>query len=298
MTLALFALLQAMPGGPLAAYRASPFAGEEEIQQIGRQLGLDQPVPVQYARWLSEFVRGDWGYSFSTRQPVIEMIGERARNTFNLMSIALALSLAVSIPLGVLVALRRYSLLDYALTAFSFAGLSIPTFWFGLMAIVIFSVQLGWLPAGGVSTYGVDRFDDRLRYLVLPVVSLAFVSVGLFTRYLRGTMIEVMSRPYVATARAKGLRERTVVVRHMLRNAAIPFVTVVALHLPELFTGAVVVETIFSWPGVGRLFWESALRSDYPVLMGVLTIGSIFIIASNLIADLAYAYLDPRIRYG
>lgn len=298
MTLALFVLLQNMPGGPLAAYRSNPFAREEEIQAIGRQLGLDQPVPVQYARWLGQFVRGDWGYSFGTRQPVTTMIGERVRNTATLMSVSIAVALLLSIPLGILAALHRNTLIDHALTFASFLGLSVPTFWLGLLAIIVFSVQLRWLPAGGVSTYGVDTLDDRLSYLVLPVATLSLVSIGLFTRYLRTSMLEVMGRSFVVTARGKGLAERTVVLRHILRNAAIPFVTIVSLHLPELFTGAVVVETIFSWPGIGRLFWDAALRLDYPVLMGVMTIGAVFVVLSNLVADIVYVYLDRRISYG
>jgi peptide/nickel transport system permease protein len=214
------------------------------------------------------------------------------------MGAGLALSLVISILLGVLAAMKRGRWLDSILTFGSFVGLSIPAFWLGLMLIVVFTVWLGWLPGGGIGPPGVEPdLATRLRYLILPTVTISFVSVGFFTRYLRSSMIEVLHRDHIRFARSRGLPRWRVYLRHAFRNASIPFVTVVAIHIPEYLIGALVVETIFSWPGTGRLFWESAVRFDYPVMMGILVLGALLVVISNLMADVAYATLDPRVRY-
>lgn len=294
-----FLLLKSIPGGPTAAYYGSASVTGADLERIERELGLDRPLPIQYLTWLGSFLQGDWGTSYVSRRPVLEMLLERLPATLQLMAAALLLAVVVAVPLGVLAAVRRYTWLDYTLTVTSFVGLSVPVFWLGLMLIVVFTVQLGWLPGGGIGPPGDDGgLMSRLRYLVLPAVTLAFVSVGFFTRYLRASMVEVLSSDHIRFARARGMASRRLHLRHGLRNASIPFVTVVAIHIPEYLVGAVVVETIFSWPGTGRLFWESAVRFDYPVLMGILVIGSVLVIVSNLLADVAYAVLDPRIRYG
>jgi peptide/nickel transport system permease protein len=202
---------------------------------------------------------------------------------------------------GVLAAVRQYSVLDYIATSAAFVGQSLPVFWFGLLAILLFGVRLGWLPTSGIGTIGASTgldLLDRLRYLVMPAGVLALVFAGGYTRYIRASLLEVIHQDYVRTARAKGLRERSVLLRHALRNALIPVVTLLALDLPDLFTGAVIAETVFAWPGMGRLYLESIARLDYSVLMAILTVTAALVVVGSLLADLAYAYLDPRIRYG
>jgi peptide/nickel transport system permease protein len=303
ITLVVYLVLVSIPGGPLAAYRNNPRVRAEDLARLEQQLGLDKPVIVRYALWLKKFIQGDWGYSYVTRQPVLTLIWERFQNTIYLMGISLLATLLLAIPVGVYSAVRQYSLFDHAMTGLAFMGYSMPVFWLGLLLMLLFSVRLRWLPAGGMFTIGAelagwDAFVDRLRYLTLPVLTLTVVSAGFYARYLRASLLDVIHQDYVRTAWAKGLSERRVIARHALKNALIPFVTVVAIHMPQLFTGAVVVETIFAWPGIGRLFWDAALRFDYPVLMGVLAVGALLVWVFNLLADLLYGYLDPRIRYG
>ncbi len=303
ITLVVYLVLVSIPGGPLAAYRNNPRVRAEDLARLEKQLGLDRPVHVRYALWLGRFVRGDWGYSYVTRQPVLSMIWERFQNTVYLMGISMLVTLLLALPIGIYSAVRQYSLFDHAMTGLAFMGYSMPVFWLGLLLMLLFSVELRWFPAGGMFTVGEElsgweAFLDRLRYLALPVITLTIVSTGFYARYLRASLLDVIHQDYVRTAWAKGLRGSRVIFRHALRNALIPFVTVVAIHLPQLFTGAVVVETLFAWPGIGRLFWDSALRFDYPVLMGVLAIGALLVWFFNLLADLLYGYLDPRIRYG
>lgn len=299
ISLIAFVLLQAIPGDPTVAYYGTSSVRPEDLARIRQELGLDRPLFVQYLAWLWQFVQGDWGVSYVAGRPVLGLVLERLPATLELMAAALLLSLLFSIPLGLLAAVRQYSFVDYLLTFFSFAGLSLPIFWVGLMLIVVFSLTLGWLPSGGVGPPGVDPdILTRLRYLTLPALSLALVQIGFFTRYLRASMLDVLRKDYMRFARARGVPPVRLYLRHGFRNASIPFVTVVALHIPDYLIGALVVETIFSWPGTGRLFWESAVRFDYPVLMGILVLAALVVVLSNLLADVAYAVLDPRIRYG
>ena len=298
ITLIIFVVMQNIPGGPLSAYKGNPRIREADIARLERQLGLDQPVPVQYVRWLGGFVRGDWGYSYVTQQPVTQMVGERIGNTFLLMGGALLVTLLVAVPLGILSAIRQYSTFDYSVTTAAFVGYAVPSFWLGLVLILIFAIQLRWFPAGGIETLGAAfSLKDRLWHLVLPTLAISFASTGFYTRYIRSAVLEVKNQDYIRTARAKGLGERSVLYKHAFKNAAIPLVTVLAVHFPQVFTGAVVIETIFSWPGMGRLYWESATRFDYPVLMAVITVSALLVLTANLVADLAYGLLDPRIRY-
>ena len=292
-----FVLLQAIPGDPTTAYYGTASVTSRDLERLRNELGLDEPIVVQYVAWLEQFVQGDWGVSYVASRPVLDMILERLPATLELMAAGLFLSLLFSIPLGLLAAVRQYSWLDYMLTFTSFAGLSLPIFWVGLMLIVIFSLELGWLPSGGMGPPGEDPdLATRARYLLLPALTLALVQIGFFTRYLRAAMLDVLSKDYMLFARARGMPPVRLYLRHGFRNAAIPFVTVVALHIPDYLIGALVVETIFSWPGTGRLFWESAVRFDYPVLMGVLVIASLFVVTSNLLADVLYSVIDPRVR--
>ena len=299
ITLVIYLLLRATPGGPLSLYEGNPEVTQEDLTRLRQQFGLDVPPPVQYAKWLSGFVQGDWGWSLVTKRPVLQMVAERLPNTILLMTCAFALSLLIAIPVGVLSAVRQYSIFDHVATSVAFIGNSLPTFWIGLMLIMIFAVGLRWLPAGGMFTIGAPfSLDDRLRYLVLPVVTLALFDATHYARYLRSSLLDVIRQDYVRTAYAKGLRERDVVRRHAFKNSAIPLVTVIALDLPQLFSGALITETIFAWPGMGRLFWEAAGRVDYPVLMGIFTVAASLVIFFNLVADVVYAWLDPRIKYG
>ena len=299
ISIASFAILKAAPGGPLAAYEANPYVTAEDMERLERAFGLDQPLHVQYVSWITKFAAGDWGHSYAYHQPVLDLILERLPNTLYLMGTVFLTVLVLAIPIGLLTALRQYSFFDHVVTGATFAFLSTPTFWLGLLLIIVFGLQLGWFPLGGMATPGAP-FDlgDRLRHLVLPVATLSLVQVGSHVRYLRASMLETINQDYIRTARAKGMPERVVVLRHALKNAAIPLVTVVALDLPEIFVGALVTEQIFGWPGMGRLFWDAATRFDYPVLMGILAVSSTLIVFANLLADVTYGYLDPRIRFA
>jgi peptide/nickel transport system permease protein len=230
---------------------------------------------------------------------VLDLITERLPNTLYLMGTVFVTVLLLAIPIGVIAAVKQYSWFDHVVTGTTFAFLSTPTFWLGLLLIIVFGLQLRLFPLGGIQTAG-KPFDviDRLHHLVLPVATIALVQLGSHVRYLRASMLETIGQDYMRTARAKGLAERIVVLRHGLKNAAIPLVTVVALDVPELFVGALVTEQIFGWPGMGRLFWDAATRSDYPVIMGILTVSSTLIVLANLLADVVYGYLDPRIRFS
>jgi peptide/nickel transport system permease protein len=306
ISLVVFVLLHLIPGGPMAAYGNNPNMTAADFARLEHDLGLDAPVHVQYLRWLGALLRGDWGYSLASKRPVLVEIGDRLPNTIYLLSISLAVTLGIAIPIGILSAVRQYSVLDHAVTTVAFAGQSVPIFWFGLMLIIVFHVVLRnpvsgapLVPGGGMYTLG-EPFSilDRLHHLILPVSMLAVVGTATYTRYMRASMLEVIGQDYVRTAHAKGVPTRRVLWHHAFRNAAIPVVTILALEVPVLFNGAVFTETIFSWPGMGRLFIESAFRYDYALIMAIILIGATLTIVSNLFADIAYAYLDPRIHYG
>jgi peptide/nickel transport system permease protein len=293
-----FTLIQFLPGGPLTLLAHNPRATPAQVQQIAHNLGLDQPGYVQFFKWLGGLLHGDWGTSYVDDRPVLTDIGERLPATLLLMGSGLLVATLLAFAIGVLSAVRPYSIFDYCATFFSFFGLSMPVFWFGLMLQLLFAVHLGWLPAA-------DAYDERtgptfwggLQHLVLPALTLGLTSIAGWSRYLRSSLLEVIHQDYIRVARAKGVRRRRVIWRHALRNALIPLVTVMALDIPGYFTGAVVVETIYSWPGMGRLFFDSLNTRDYPVQLGLLVISACLIVLGNLIADLVYGYLDPRITY-
>ena len=298
ITVVAFAILKTTPGGPLAAYEANPSVTPADLARLEHALGLDQPIPIQYASWLGHFLTGDWGYSLATSQPVLRMIGERLPNTLWLMTTVYVVTLLIALPIGVLTAVKQYSWFDHVVTGATFAAFSMPTFWLGLLLIILFGLTFRMLPLGGMLAPGAPfTVGDLARHLVLPVATLSLVGVGTYVRFLRASMLETTGQDYMRTARSKGLAERQVISRHALKNAAIPFVTVAALDLPELFGGALVTEQIFGWPGMGRLFYDSVTRYDYPVLMGILAISATFVVLANLLADVLYGYLDPRIRY-
>lgn len=299
-----FALLQMTPGGPLSVGEGgSNPAAAAQMAKIREQYGLNDPIPLQYLRWIGGVVTGDWGESFKTGQPVLQVIGDRVSVTLTVSGLAFLLSTVLALAIGVIAAVNRQSAFDYTTTGLSFIGLATPSFWFGLMLIYVFSFQLGLLPASGLEDLragytGFDNVIDRIRHLILPVAVLSLVSVASLTRYVRSSMLDVLAQDYIRTARGSGLAERTVIIGHALKNASIPVTTVVLLSIPEIFLGAVITETIFGLPGMGRLFIESANERDYPVLLGLLMIAALLVVIANLVADLIYARLDPRISYA
>ncbi len=303
ISLAMFFVLHLVPGGPLSVY-ARGQTTPEALAQIRKNLGLDQPLIVQYLRWLGQALQGDLGYSFDTGRPVTTEILARLGPTLYLMGTTFLFVLLISIPIGVISAVKQYSWIDVGVTTLTFIGQALPVFWIGMMLILIFFKATNpltgkpLLPASGMYTIGASfSVGDYAAHLILPMVTLALAWVSWYTRFLRSSMLDVIHEDYIRTARAKGLKESLVQYKHALKNAAIPLVTVVAMDLPTLIGGALFVEIIFSWPGMGRLFYRAVERRDYPILMGTIMLSAVLIILSNLLADLAYAFLDPRIRY-
>jgi peptide/nickel transport system permease protein len=298
-----FAIVQAT-GDPLAAYTVDASLTSEDIARLRKQYGLDQPMPLQYVSWLGNLLTGNWGTSYYTRENVIDMILDRLPNTLLLVGISYSVILALATVLGIISAVRQYSLIDHLITATSFVGIAIPSFWLGLMLIVVFAVQskaagLPYFPVGGMFDQRVGQtLPQVLWHVVLPAVTLAVVVTARYVRYIRSAILEQIQVDYVRTARSKGLAERVVLLRHVFKNALLPLITLVALDVPSLLSGAIVIETIFAWPGMGRLFWSAAERTDIPVLMATMLLVAVLTIVANLIADVLYAVADPRIRYG
>ncbi len=290
----IFLIVHSAPGGP--EILNNPDVDPETAKAIARDLGLTDPIIVQYARWVGRAATGSLGRSYQHQVPVITLIRNRLPNTLLLAGTALGVALLVAIPLGVISAVRRYSALDYMATIGAFFGVSIPNFWLGIMLIVLFSVTLGWLPSAGMRTAGVETgLADLLRHLVMPAIVLSTFPLAQLMRYARSSMVEVLSQDYVRTAQAKGLSPRRVLGTHALRNALIPVVTVLGVVTPRLLSGAVITETIFAWPGLGRLAVDAAITRDYPVIMGLTMATAVLVIVSNLLTDVAYVALDPRI---
>jgi peptide/nickel transport system permease protein len=298
ISLILFGLVHLAPGGPLDVYADNPSVTPAALKRIAAAYGLDRPLPVQYGLWLKATLLGDWGYSIRTGRPVIREIADRLGPTLQLGGLALVLALAVALPLGVIGAARRGGWLDRVLSAAALAGLSIPVFWLALLLQLLFSVTLGWLPSAGYETVGASSIADRLAHIAMPATVLAVATIAGWTRYFRAGMIDVLGQDYIRTARAKGLSETAVILRHALRNAVLPAVPIIALDLASVISGAVITETVFSWPGIGSLFIESLDGRDYPVLMGLMIIGSAAVILANILADVVQALLDPRLRHG
>jgi peptide/nickel transport system permease protein len=289
-----FLLLQAVPGGPLAAYLENPNVRPEDIARLRAAMGLDAPVTVQYARWLTAFVQGDWGYSYADGRPVLQRVLERLPATLELVLAGSALALLLALPLGLIAATRVWGARVSRLV--TTMGVSVPVFWLGLLLQLLLAMQLGWLPSSGRQSFGSTSVADRLMHLVLPALVLAAVQGAAWTRYLQRAMRDTLALPFVNAGRVRGLSESRLVWRHALPNALGPFVTVVLLDAAMLASGAVVTESVFAWPGVGSLFTEALVKRDYPVLMAFLMVGAVTVIVLNLLADLAVARLDPRTR--
>ena len=288
ISLLLFFMLRMLPGDP-AQVLAGQMASQEDIKNIRQQLGLDKPIFVQYGIFLSRLARLDLGRSARTQNPVIKEIWARLPNTVLLAMTAITLACLFGIPAGIISAVRPYTWIDYLFTSMALFGISMPVFWLGLMLVVIFSIMLQWLPAGGTGSW---------KHIVLPSFTLAAFVVAFITRITRASMIETLSQDYTTTARSKGLKEQVVIVKHALKNALIPIITVVGLQFGLLLGGAVLTETVFAWPGLGRLIVDSILARDYPVIQGTILIFGLLYILVNLVVDLLYAYIDPRIRYA
>ncbi|MGE5552722.1 MAG: ABC transporter permease [Betaproteobacteria bacterium] len=293
-----FFIMRLAPGGPLSGLLTNPKVTPADVARIEHAWGLDQPLHIQYFKWLWSMIRGDWGLSYKTGLPVWQMIVSRLPATFTLMFSAFLLSVTIALPAGILSAVKRYSPADYLVTFLAFLGVALPSFWFGLMLQLLFSVKLGWLPSSGLETIGLGfNVLDRLRHLAMPTIVLALVSIAGWSRYMRSSMLEAIHQDYIRTARAKGLPESAVIGRHALKNAMIPVVTIMGLDLPSWFGGAAITETIFAWPGMGRLYVEAVFGRDYPVLMANLMFTAVLVVVGNLLADILYALLDPRIKY-
>ena len=291
-----FSIMHLAPGGPLSVYTLNPSITAQDIDKIKVILGLDQPVHIQYLKWARGMFTGNWGTTFFGGRPVFDVIVERIPATFLLMGSAMSIAIIIGMFTGILGAFRRYSVFDYLATTGAMVALSFPTFWFGLMAIYIFSLKLGWFPSGGMFTLGGEEdVFDLLRHLVLPTFVLALVLVAQWSRYTRSSFLEVIHQDYIRTAKAKGIKGSKILFRHALPNAIAPLIALAGVQLPWLFSGALVAETIFGWPGMGRLFVDSLTMKEYPILMGMVMFTAIAVIIGNLIADILNAVLDPRI---
>ncbi len=294
-----FTLLHLAPGGPAGVVSGNPKTTGEDMSRIRENYGLDRPLPIQYLMWSRQvFLRFDFGRSYVTGRPVSAMIAERVPATLELMGAALLLAVGVGGVLAVVSALRGGDRTDGLFTVVTTAGISVPVFWLGLIAIYIFSIRLGLLPAGGRAAGDGVSLAERLRHLALPASVLSIAWLATWSRYLRSGLLDSLGGRYIRTARAKGLAERTVVLKHALRGAVLPAVTVLAMQIPALFTGAVITETVFAWPGMGRLFYEGLQRQDYTRVLGIVVIASIMIILMNTAGDVLNMILDPRTRPG
>ncbi|MBV7335128.1 ABC transporter permease [Chloroflexi bacterium TSY] len=299
ITIAVFWMLKLAPGDPLDLLLAgNPDMSPEQVAHMKKLYGFDRPIYEQYGRWLLQIAQGNLGFSRIYHRPITSILPDRLWNTLLLTGSSLILSLLVAIPVGIYTALRQYSILDYLFSFLAFFGIAMPIFWFALILILIFSLRLGWLPPGG--HYSLEHevgFLTVIRYMIMPVIVLSLFSMASWMRYMRSGMLEVINEDYVRTARAKGLAEKWVAARHALKNALIPMVTLIALSIPGLISGAVLTETIFSWPGMGRLIYDSLINNDFNMAMAVFLIFALLVALFNLIADLLYAVIDPRVVY-
>lgn len=304
ITIISFGVMKLAPGDPVSMFTdLNPKMNKEAVDRIRAHYGLDKPWYVQYEKWLKNMLMLDFGRSFAPdNRPVIDKIRERIPITLAINLLSLILILVVAIPIGVISAVRQNSLLDKGTTVFVFLGFAMPTFWLALLLMILFGVQLEWLPISGIWSLNYSELTfsgkvlDLARHLTLPVFVSAFGGLAGFSRYMRSNMLEVIRQDYVTTARAKGLDERTVIYKHALRNALLPVITILGLSIPGLIGGSVIFESIFAIPGMGLLFYQSVMMRDYPTIMGILVIGAILTLFGNLLADLFYSLADPRIR--
>lgn len=301
ISLIIFLILALAPGDPLSELASNPNITEEVRENIRKSFGLDQPIYIRYFKWLFAFFQGDLGYSFSSRSSVFDLILQRLPNTLMIVGIAYIISILLAIPMGLISAVKRYSLLDNIITSIAFFGYSIPPFFTGLLLIIIFSVQLRWLPFiydSNLEIVSFSTFLTQVKQSIMPIMVLSLYQSAVLMRFMRSSVMEELSYDYVRTAYSKGLNSYQVIINHVLRNALIPVITLVALDIPSIFTGALVTEQIFRIPGIGALLIESIYRSDTPVIMAIAMIYGILIVMFNVVADLTYSWLDPRVRLG
>jgi peptide/nickel transport system permease protein len=300
MSFVIYALIGLMPGDPIdLMVQADPNLTAADAARLKALYGLDRPVWERWLAWLLSALQGDFGFSRLYSVPAVEVLGPRLVNTLLLMGTSFVLALALALPAGIMAALRPRSIVDYTVNLLAFAGFSVPAFWLALLLIIVFAVELGWLPAGGAGTVGETAgLADRLRYLVLPVTALTLLTLGSFLRFVRASMLETLRERFILTARAKGLGTWGVVARHALRHAMLPIVTLVALHFGTLFSGALVIETVFAYLGMGKLIYDAILGNDFNLALAALLLATLVTLVANLVADIAYAWLDPRITYG
>jgi peptide/nickel transport system permease protein len=304
ITIITFIFMELAPGDAVSGLlmSAEGTAGTVDVEALRARYGLDQPAPIRYFRWLGEMLQGNFGTRILSGRPVINEIALRLPATVQLMVAAVIISILIGMPLGIFTALRQYSAADYALTGFVFMGISVPGFFAAIALVYLFAVQLDWFPTSGYSTPGQDftgleRFLDLAHHMALPTFVLAIESSASIMRYTRASMLDVIRQDYITTARSKGLSPIVVTIRHALRNALLPVITIIGLRLPSLFGGAIVIEGIFSWPGMGRLYLDGVTTRDIPLIMGMVLISAVVIVISNIITDLTYALADPRVRY-
>lgn len=290
-----FILIHLTPGDPARMIRGE-YATEESVQELREQLGLDDPLPVQYGRWLMRAAKGDLGDSLFLGRPVLQAIIERLEPTAMLVGFAFLISIVIGIPLGIIAAVRYNSLIDHLLMAISLLGVSMPSFWLGLNLILIFSLSLGWFAISGYAPVG-EGIYQHMRHIFLPAFALGFSQAALVARITRTSMLDVLNKDFIRTARAKGLPERTIIIKHALKNAIIPIITVLGVIISVLIGGAVVIETVFGIPGSGRLIIGSVMRRDYPVVQGAMLVIAMMCVLINLVVDVIYTYMDPRIKY-
>ena len=291
-----FVVLNLLPGGPLAQFGLDSSMTQDDLKRLSEQLGLNRPLWIQYLDWMWRLLQGDWGHSFRDGAPFHQVIGSHLVATMLLMGSSTVIAIAIGTWIGIRGATTRYSIFDYTATVGAMVALSIPTFWFGLIGIYLFSLRLGWLPAGNMYTIGDESVLDYAHHLIMPSVVLALVHVAIWSRYMRTATLDVINQEFVKTARAKGLSERRILMKHVIGNALLPMITLAGMQLPSVLTGALVTETVFTWPGMGRLFLDSLGYSDYPVVMGLLMFSAILVVISNFVADIVVALVDPRIR--
>ncbi|UHD43881.1 ABC transporter permease [Aureimonas altamirensis] len=291
-----FSVLLLAPGGPMSQFTLTPGISQADLDRIAAQMGLDRPIIVQYAKWLWLLLQGDWGNSYRDGQPVLSIIFSHLPATLLLMGTSTLIAIGLGTTIGIMSAVWRHSTFDHASAVAAMVALSVPTFWFGLIAIYFFSLYLGWFPAGNMYRIGDGSLLNYLHHLVLPACVLALVDVAIWSRYMRTATLDVIHQDFVRTARAKGLTRRRVLLKHVVGNALLPMITLAGLQLPTLLGGALVTETVFTWPGMGRLFLDSLGYSDYPVVMGLLMFSAVLVLIGNLLADILTAIVDPRIR--
>jgi peptide/nickel transport system permease protein len=296
VTVVSFGIMHAAPGGPLTIFE-SPRASQAVREQRIKNLGLDQPVHIQYGKWLGQMLQGDFGNTFVAQRRVSDLVWPALKNTLVLMTTSWLLTLLIAIPWGIHNSTRPYGLSDNLAAGIGYAGFAMPAFWFGILLQMFFAVKLGWLPLSDMHTIGKQgALGDLIRHMVLPVTTLVVINVAGYLKYARSAMLEVLGQDYVRTARAKGVPERRVIFRHALRNALIPLVTILGLDLPTIVVGAALTERVYNWPGMGRLFVDMAVAREYSALMAITLIIAVVVIVGNLLADLLYAVVDPRVR--